>query len=159
MAFCWAEDERPVPAGLGKGEGEGGWGWWKGDHPPTSVWWSQCCSRKLLCVRHGVPAFPQVFTFWVCLMSPGFLVHPLECRALNLLLSLCPSDLHCPRSPALSLIGTWSVLSWGCNPSIALEGNQSCELLLEAGWQGLCNHILAELCVGQRHSVLWMCSR
>lgn len=38
-------------------------------------------------------------------------VHRLECRMLNLPLSLHPSDLHCPRSPAHSLIGTWPVLS------------------------------------------------
>lgn len=157
MAFYWAEDERPVPGRAGQGVREEVVKGWSSSH---SVWCPQCCSRKLLCVRHasistgthilGLPRVSWVF---------GPQVHPLECRTLNLLLSLHPSDLHCPRSPALALIGTWSVLS--CNPSIALERRikavsccwrLACRDCVTTSWQ----RSSAELCVGQRHSVLWI---
>lgn len=87
----------------------------------------------------GLPSVSWIF---------GPQVHPLECRMLNLPLSLHSSDLHCPRSPTLSLIGTWSVLSWGCNPSITLKMRIKVSwcwrLACRDLWQGLYNRILTE---------------
>lgn len=77
----------------------------------SSVW-------GMVSISTGIHILGLPHVSWVF----GPQVHPLECRMLNLLLSLHPSDLHCPGNPALSSIGTWSVLWWGCNPSIASEG-------------------------------------
>lgn len=99
MAFVEKKMRSQCQAGVGSwGPGAreevAGTGRWSSFHPCTGGHSALTGNREVH--LQGLAAFPEVFSFWVCFMSPGsFKVHPLESRMLNLLPSPCSTQVTC----------------------------------------------------------------